>query len=206
MLIVNRILCDDIGYKYDIIPIHLNNLAASFVTHMSRLNLLSWKIEAKLLKERLVALQAATSPHRSDAVRLYVRKKSSKKIEVEATHTSWESSNTSKPQKIKFGHFCSHPLMHEYSWIRRFPFFNAKHRGFAPMTFSISTSQRSDPQKKKKKKKTLLTGIQMKPCLSWTSTGWQGYPTISYISHMKVPFKKTVYLQPAVVFSKLGNF
>ena len=88
MLIVNRILCDDIGYKYDIIPIHLNNLAASFVTHMSRLNLLSWKIEAKLLKERLVALQAATSPHRSDAVRLYVRKKSSKKIEVEATHTS----------------------------------------------------------------------------------------------------------------------
>lgn len=79
-----------------------------------------------------------------------------------------------------------------------------KHRGF--LFWWLSRSQRvNDPILRKKK--TLLTGIQMKSCLSWTSTGWQSYPTISYISHMKVPPpKKTVYLQPAVVFSKLGNF
>lgn len=106
----------------------------------------------------------------------------------QANLKKWRLVSTINGDSCLFGHFCSHPLMHEYSWIRRFPFFNAKHRGFAPMTFSISTSQRSDPQKKKKK--TLLTGIQMKPSLSWTSTGWQGYPTISYISHMKVPPQK----------------
>lgn len=79
-----------------------------------------------------------------------------------------------------------------------------KHRGF--LFWWLSRSQRvNDPILRKKK--TLLTGIQMKSCLSWTSTGWKSYPTISYISHMKVPpKKKTVYLQPAVVFSKLGNF
>lgn len=54
------------------------------------------------------------------------------------------------------------------------------------MTFGESQRVNDTILRKKKKKNV----AQMKPCLSWTSTGWQGYPTISYISHIKVPSPK----------------